>query len=492
MQSTSPPSAADDRPTPARVWAAARRRSGAAQVALLAGLVVVAALVLLGGVAVARAGETLPGTYLEGADVSGLGGQELRARVNELVRTRQAVTIEVTAAGQSFEFSPGDDGYGGDVDATVDAALAAGRTGPFGLVGHLTASFGSEREVELQGAPILDAAARFVDDVAAQVDQELAVGSVRVDPDTLEVQAEPPRDGITVDRDAAADALLLVIGDPDPPPVELPAEVTSPPIDQAALDDAVARAQRAVADALVLTANGGAVTLSPSEIARVLRTEEQDGRLTLVADQDALAEVVAPDLPAVEVEPTDATFEVVSGLTTFDDQGGVTWEPRPADLAVVPSEVGFTYDPEVGAIQVGALLDEGVREAELELPVTEADLTTDDAEALGVDHLIGTFTTYHACCANRVTNIHRIADIIRGQVLRPGRDLLGQRLRRQADHREGLRGRRRHLPRRDPGRGRRRHLAVRDDDVQRLVLRGDPDPRPPRPLALHLAVPARA
>ena len=399
---------------------------------MLGGLVVVALLVLLGGVAVARAGEALPGTYVEGADVGGLGGEELRTQVDQLVRARQEAVVEVSAAGQSFTFTPGADGYGGDVDATVDAAVEAGRSGPFGLLGHLAATFGGQREVELQGAPIDQAIAAFVDDVASQVDQPLVVGSLRVDPDTLEVQAEAPQDRIEVDQQAAEQALAAVIGDPDPAPVELPTDVTSPPTDQAALDDAVERAQRAVADALVLTANGGAVTLSPSEIARVLRTEEQDGRLTLVADQDTLAEVVAPDLPAVEVEPTDATFEVASGLTTFDDQGSVTWEPRPADLRVVPSEVGFTYDAEVGAIQVGALLDEGVREAELELPVTEADLTTDDAEGLGVDHLIGTFTTYHSCCANRVTNIHRIADIIRGQVLRPGEtfsvnDFVGKR-----------------------------------------------------------------
>lgn len=435
VQHTSPPTSTDSTRSsgPGGPWTTVRERTPGGRTGVVVALVVLAMLLVLLGIAWARAGEPLPGTFVEGTDVGGLGEQDLRAAVSELVRVRQEVTIEATAAGQQFPFTPGADGYGGDVDATVDAALAAGRDGPlFGLFRHVTASFGSERHVELQGAPIDQAIADFVAEVAAEVEQDLSVGAVRVDPATLEVQAEAPRDEVVLDRDAARQALAEVIGDPTPPPVELPTEITSPPTDQAALDDAIARAQRAVAEPLVLTANGGAITLAPGEIATVLRTDEQDGRLTLVADQAALDEVVAPDLPDVEVQPVDATFTVDSGLTTFDDQGSVTWTPRPAQLSVVPSEAGALYDPEVGTAQVGRLLDEGVREAELELPVTPADLTTEDAEGLGVDHLIGTFTTYHACCANRVHNIQRIADIVRGQVLRPGEsfsvnDFVGQR-----------------------------------------------------------------
>ena len=435
MQHTSRPPSADTTQShdPGSPRTSVQRRLPGSPTTTVVGLVVIALLLVVLAVAWARAGEPLPGTFVEGTDVSGLGDQDLRDAVTELVRVRQEATVDVTANDQSFQFTPGADGYGGDVDATIDAALAAGRGGAlFGLVGQVRATFGAEREVELQGAPIDDAIAGFVDEVAGQVDQDLSVGSVRVDPSTLEVRAESPRDEVVLDREASRGALADVIGDASPPPVELPVDITSPPTDQAAVDDAVERAQRAVAEPLVLTANGGAVTLSPGEIATVLRTEEQDGRLDLVADQEALAEVVAPDLPAVEVQPVDATFRVEAGLTTFDEQGSVTWSPRPADLSVVPSTPGELYDPEVGAAQVGQLLDEGVHEAELELSVTPAGLTTEDAEGLGVNRLIGTFTTYHACCANRVTNIQRIADLVRGQVLRPGEsfsvnDFVGQR-----------------------------------------------------------------
>nr|WP_240973200.1 VanW family protein [Nonomuraea sp. FMUSA5-5] len=39
---------------------------------------------------------------------------------------------------------------------------------------------------------------------------------------------------------------------------------------------------------------------------------------------------------------------------------------------------------------------------------------------MGVKEKVSSFTTRHPCCAPRVTNIHRIADIVDGHVVRPG------------------------------------------------------------------------
>ena len=75
---------------------------------------------------------------------------------------------------------------------------------------------------------------------------------------------------------------------------------------------------------------------------------------------------------------------------------------------------------------------------------TSPTFSTEDAEKLGIKEPVGTitawkgqpqvksFTTYHACCEARVTNIHRIADIVRGAIVKPGEtfsinDHVGQR-----------------------------------------------------------------
>jgi vancomycin resistance protein YoaR len=50
-------------------------------------------------------------------------------------------------------------------------------------------------------------------------------------------------------------------------------------------------------------------------------------------------------------------------------------------------------------------------------------VTTADLEALGIEHLVSQFTTYHSCCQNRVTNIHLIADSVDGIIVEPGGQL---------------------------------------------------------------------
>jgi hypothetical protein len=69
------------------------------------------------------------------------------------------------------------------------------------------------------------------------------------------------------------------------------------------------------------------------------------------------------------------------------------------------------------------------------LPLVEdadPEVTTEDLEALGIKHLVSSFTTYHACCEDRVTNIQLMADTVDMAIVRPGQefslnDYVGQR-----------------------------------------------------------------
>jgi vancomycin resistance protein YoaR len=60
------------------------------------------------------------------------------------------------------------------------------------------------------------------------------------------------------------------------------------------------------------------------------------------------------------------------------------------------------------------------RSAPVELMTGDARVTTEIAQGLGVKEVIGTYTSKFPCCAPRVRNIHRIAEIVDGYVLRPG------------------------------------------------------------------------
>ncbi len=74
--------------------------------------------------------------------------------------------------------------------------------------------------------------------------------------------------------------------------------------------------------------------------------------------------------------------------------------------------------------QVSTLLTAAIRRPpakpiDLPLRITEPDITPADVEAFAIKEVVGTFTTKHPCCAPRVTNIHKISDIVRGTVIRP-------------------------------------------------------------------------
>jgi vancomycin resistance protein YoaR len=112
---------------------------------------------------------------------------------------------------------------------------------------------------------------------------------------------------------------------------------------------------------------------------------------------------------------------------SFDVQNGVP--------VVIPSKQGVACCGANSADVIWQALLNGQSPAALEVQVTDPALTTEAAQALGITQAVGGnnawrngapttagpgFTTYHDPGQPRVTNIHRIADIVRGAVIMPG------------------------------------------------------------------------
>jgi hypothetical protein len=57
---------------------------------------------------------------------------------------------------------------------------------------------------------------------------------------------------------------------------------------------------------------------------------------------------------------------------------------------------------------------------ELPMKVQPPAVTRQSIEALGIVQPVASFTTNHPCCAPRVQNIHRMADLLQGYIIRPG------------------------------------------------------------------------
>jgi hypothetical protein len=105
----------------------------------------------------------------------------------------------------------------------------------------------------------------------------------------------------------------------------------------------------------------------------------------------------------------------------------IVTEGSPPEFAIVDGEVDVVYDGiapmKCCADEAGDVVVEAMRtgfEGAVALPLVPIEDEESVVARLGIEEVVGEFTTNHACCEGRVENIQRIADIIRGVVILPG------------------------------------------------------------------------
>jgi vancomycin resistance protein YoaR len=403
----------------------------ARRIAIVAAIVLASLLgvttAAVAGLRIAQRGEALPGVSIEDVDVGGLDAAGIEAAIRPLVEAREGDPVTLTWRDREFVLDPGDIEYAVDVDATVEAALEAGRSE--GLIGtslnHLTA-FWEEREVALQQGASDEALSSWIDGVVTEVDRDPHPGSVSADPSTLEVTSEPPQDGATVLVETTHEAVTEALRTPGPDTLPLPTEEIPARITPEQVEAVAERARRALEEPLTLSAAGAEVTLQPSDIAPMIAlversTDGDDWTVELSVPVEVVEDTFTEVASRFEVDPVPARFDVPrSPPATLDDKTNTSWSKRPADVDIVPSTPGKTFDASLAAAQLSEILAEGHRSGELRLKDVESDFTTEDAEGLGLTHLLSSFTTYHACCQSRVANIQRLADMVDGTLVLPG------------------------------------------------------------------------
>lgn len=373
-----------------------------------------------GAVVLVRSAHALPGTTVAGTAVGGLDRDALGDVVQELAQERTTGTLEVRAADQSEQVERSLASV--DVDASVDRALAAGRSGPLASVlGPLLGAAGGEtgRPVELVVEVDRAAVQERLDSFADAVDREPDPGGIDVRGTT--VAALPPRAGRSLERPTAAATVAQALQEGQQEPVELPVDETPPPTTAADVERVVVQARAALGGPYSLTRGDQELRVTPSEIGPVLRSPLVDGTLTLRVDLEALNALVADKAQAIDRPAVEAGFVVAGAPPTVDVKGDHTWTPRPAQVRVTPGATGLAVDVDPATARLSELIMAGERDLERELPmvVTQPELTTEQAEASNVRTLIGTFTTYFQAGQPRATNIRRIAEIVDGAYVAP-------------------------------------------------------------------------
>ncbi len=401
--------------------------------------IIVAALVAaVAGLRIARDG-VLPGVAVDGNDVGGLSIDEATAALAEVASERESEAVVLTHGNEVFRLAPRTVDFTWDVDATLARALEPGREGNvFAASWDHVEAFWTDVDVtpitSLDNEKLND----WVATVAAAVDEAPFPGAVSADPSTLAVSSTPPGPGARVDQSATLSAIRAALSTPGEEQLELPVEVVPPRIEDGEVEELADKARAALSQPLTLTADGAEVTFEPAQVTPFISLleigDEQEGfAVQLQAPLEAVEEAFADVADRFHVDPVDAEFDIPrEPPVTFDDKNDATWQPVAVDVGVVPSKLGRTFDPDLAAAQISQMLNEGVTTADIRLTPVEPAFTTEDAQDFGLTHLISTFTTYHACCGNRVRNIQRLADIIDGTLVPPGEqfsinDISGER-----------------------------------------------------------------
>lgn len=394
-----------------------RRRiaAGAALGVLACGLVLV-------GLRSMRSG-ALPNVEVAGAAVGSLEREALEQELTKLARARETERIVVTrpptrpSEDLSRAYERHELGYSLDVAATADRVLHRGRQlNPVAaLLDQVRASF-----VTIEVAPVEEVDEAAFDSWAGEVSEDLAVppreGDLRFTKG--EVSSVMPRPGVVVDEDAFL-RLARKAAAGTRRTIQMPIEEVAPAMSPEAVVEAAAIAREVLSEPVTLRRGDAEIVIPPRGMSRVLdtRTSGDASQLEVVVDVEGLEDRLGKRLSNLERDPVDAGFRLEDG-----------------SVEIVPAKPGFVVDHERLARRLVPIATSEDRLGRAPGEKEKPDFTTRDARKLNIDEQVSTFTTEHSCCEPRVDNIHRIADIIDGTVVKPGEsfsvnDAVGERTR---------------------------------------------------------------
>ncbi|MFC4015855.1 VanW family protein [Nonomuraea purpurea] len=369
--------------------------------------VILAAVLAYTVPAIALGGKVPPGTQVDGVDIGGLQPEAARARLEQELNERVRQPMTLIAAGKRKKLTPAELGFGFDAGATIEAAMA-GATTPTGIARSL---FGSRRLAPTITVDEQRLTAGLTA-LAKSVDRKPTEGGIRYK--GLEPQAKLPKAGRALDLEAAARSVRTAFA-AGGASAEVDVRVKPPALTAEVVREAVSTTARtAVASPVTLASGGKKATVTREQLAAGLRfvSDGKGGLRPSFASSEVPAELAKT---LVTTPPKDASFKIVGG------------KPR-----VVPSRPGRGVEVKaLGPALAKAAVADGRR---VDLPAAERQprVTTAAAKKMGVKEKVGSFTSQFPCCAPRVTNIHRIAEIVDGYVVRPGEtfslnDVVGKR-----------------------------------------------------------------
>lgn len=348
---------------------------------------------------------------LDGKHVGGYGEDDLRATVEHVAETYGDTPVVIHSGARDLETTVGDLGGEVDVDATVEAALAV----PNGPVDW------ARRFQDEQIAPVV--VSLGPNRVITTLDE--LEGDQRTDPVEPLIQHSgfgfvvvPGEDGQGIDQEDVIGGVVAAAAAGEDP-IEITAE--SGPVPPRFTDDEAETLAEEANDltrgGITIQVDGEEVPVDAGTLGPWVTSRPGPDSLQLVLDPEQVQEDLPRLVRGVGTPPAAASFTVIGNT------------PR-----VVAGHPGTGCCAPGSARRVIQALRQGRDTVQLELtrirPVHDAAWArslgireeislTDESPCESYDASGCRQSTHHDCCESRVTNIHRIADIVRGYVIEP-------------------------------------------------------------------------
>jgi vancomycin resistance protein YoaR len=383
----------------------ARRRRSSRNAVRRAVLVVGVVVLVAGGAATLFAGSPSrlpPGTTVGGLDVGGLGRDAATSALERRSDALEHEPVEFVAAGRTFSLRASQLGVRPAWAAAVREAAAStdGFAPVRGLKRVRARIFGEDVEPRVDVFPSV---LRYtVGRIAAAVDRPAVDASVARH--GLSFVTTPPRPGARLDRARAAATIVAALASLERDgPVRLPIARAEPHVLEDDLATALTTAQTAVSGPVTLTVGPTRFRLPRWKIAQLL--DLPDGGATRVSlAGPSTARWLASLARSVDRTPRDATFRVVSG-----------------GIELVPSHAGRRLDLAAARTALeNAVFSTTGRAATVATSTTPAARTTEDARAMGIDEVVGSYTTTYGGTPGRLHNVQLVAELIDGALVAPG------------------------------------------------------------------------
>lgn len=360
------------------------------------------------------------GVSIAGIDVGRMKPAEAQAELEgRAARAANHTVILAADDGREWPMLPADVGMQIDAPATVAEAMAFGRDGnPYQDLKARLSLYFSDRDVPLTATVdpvLLDA---ILDQAAAELDHPPVNAGLVIEGG--EITVVQGQDGTVVDREAARAGVKRLLFSLSSGTVPLEMIVEEPAIQAADTSGAVAQAKTMLDGSVGLEFDDLVWALSPAETARAMdfttEGEGADSKLVPYLSADKLTSLFDEVAKAVKRDPKDAT-----------------WETNGETATLVPGRPGTSLDPvKTAEALTQASLSTTSRVATVAVVETPPARTTEQAEAMGIQTKLASYTTEFGGSEGRRNNVARAAELISGTLLAPGEEfdfdtVVGQR-----------------------------------------------------------------